>query len=93
MVYTVFMPRTAADQRAVWGDTPIPFPAAYHPVGRIAAQDLEEAWRFGQNDWAPEGSWNPDHPTRSLTVGDVLVDERGHAWRIERAHFTLLASL
>jgi hypothetical protein len=91
MVYTIFMPK-CEHQRAVFGGETVPFPAAYDEVGILAASSLDEAVAQGQNDRAvtPTGTWNPRTPVRSLSVGDVLVDLYGHAWRIERVGYRAL---
>lgn len=88
LVYTVWMPATAALQRAAWSDgAALPWPDAYRRVGTLAAASLEEAWRRGQNDGAPHGSWAYPARVRSLSVGDVLTDPAGTAWRVAPAGF------
>jgi hypothetical protein len=83
LVYTVWMPATPALQRLAWGDdAPLPWPDAYRRVGSLRAASPEDAWRRGQNDGAPHGSWAHPARVRSLSVGDVLSDPAGHAWRV-----------
>ena len=68
--------------RAAFLGDPVPFPHGYEPVGVLDAPDLEAAYCAGQNLDTP--SWNPERPTRSLSVGDVLTTEEG-AWRAAAA--------
>ena len=89
MVYTVFMPKREPVPPV---SDPLPFPTAYHEVGILAACSLDEAFAYGQNGYVttPTGTWNAQTPVRSLSVGDVLVDLDGRAWRIESVGYRAL---
>ncbi len=86
MRFRVWMPQATYQRAGFFGD-PVPFPHGYDAVGVIEAAHLEAAYRAGQNLDGP--CWNPERPTRSLSVGDVLTTEDG-AWRVAIAGFTAL---
>ena len=61
------------------------WPGGYRHVADVDADDLDGLFRKTQNlDWSGPNGWHdPGAPLRSLSVGDVAVDERGIAWRCE----------
>ncbi len=56
-------------------------------VATLDGADLEAAFDATQN---LDEAWRPEAPTRSTSVGDVMVDARG-AWMVDRMGFTLVA--
>lgn len=84
MRYTLYFPLPVVSESAVLG-APLAFPDAFEPVGTVVADSVEAALAAAQN--AGNGFWNPRHPTRGATPGDVFLDARGHATRVTRDGF------
>ena len=82
MRYLVWMPQAAHREAAARGES-VPFPVAYDLAGVVEAADLEAGFRASQNTQDP---WNREHPTRSVSVGDVLTTGAS-AWRVADAGF------
>ena len=87
MRYTLYFPLPVVSESAVLG-APLAFPDAFEPVGTVVADSVEAALAAAQN--AGSRFWNPRHPTRGATPGDVLVDSRGSATRVTRDGFESL---
>jgi hypothetical protein len=83
MRYRVFMPQSEVAASAVLGEA-LPFPAAYDYAGSVSATGLDAAFHAAQNHDQP---WLRLRPTRSVCVGDVLVDPADQAWRVTRDGF------
>lgn len=82
MTFTVWQLTRPADAVGASVGQRRPFPRAYHEAGTIEADSLDAAFAAGQNDFAPNGTWNPEHRCPSVSVGDVLVDPEGRAWEV-----------
>ena len=82
MIFTVWQLKRPEDYVGTYGSTRRVFPLAYHEAGTIEADSLDTAFVAGQNDFAPNGTWNPEHRCPSVSVGDVLVDPEGRAWEV-----------
>ena len=62
----------------------------YEHVANIEANDLEQVFRISNCPWEREGLKSPIEPIapmHSLSVGDIVVDENGTQWGVERYGF------
>jgi hypothetical protein len=82
VTFTVWQLTRSEDYVGAYVGKRRPFPRAYHEAGTIEADSLDAAFSAGQNDFAPDGTWNPEHVCPSVSVGDIFVDPDGHAWEV-----------
>lgn len=69
-----------------YGEAPA-WPAAYEKVAEVEATNLDDAYQLTNNidsDWTTNAGVRAEPGRfRSTSVGDVIVDGEGRAWRCE----------
>lgn len=83
MQYTVLLKRdpTFLDENVNASENVFDFDIA----GTVDAENLDDAYTKTQN---LENLWNPGKPCRSVSVGDVLMERGGNAYRVQAFGFS-----
>ena len=67
----------------------LPFETSYHIVATVEAECLGHVYQLTnhiESNWTDNAEvlelFTPKNRTRSTSVGDIIVDERGQGWRV-----------